>query len=163
MLRQGMHFEYAVLARMILEQIAWVHAVHRIPDEGIFAVKPQSAISSLKRTFPAVGRLYGILSEQAHIAPELTTRYINWTDKSDPAIEFSLPEYRRLDLLTLSHLADMYVVSAHMLAASFLGSFGAVRVAKSGEYIVKKRRPSLTAVHSIQRAVDRSLARDGAG
>ncbi len=83
-LRQGMHFEFGLLGRLILEQVAWAYAVHSLEDDTILQLQPQKQIGALKEIFPDIGAFYGSLSKQAHIAPQAALRYLDFTAPSDP-------------------------------------------------------------------------------
>ncbi|MDF1633348.1 hypothetical protein P0086_12470 [Mycoplana sp. MJR14] len=64
---RGALFEGLVVARMQIEQLAWICAVDREPDpEKARRIQAQSSLSKLKRIEPRVGKLYGYLSDHAH-------------------------------------------------------------------------------------------------
>lgn len=76
MIRMGMSFEAACLSRLILEQIAWAYSVYDL-EEGVFEVSPPKSITNLKNVIPYAGRLYGLLTKDAHITPSETPRYLD--------------------------------------------------------------------------------------
>jgi hypothetical protein len=79
--RYGYGFESAVVARLILEQLAWVYAVRNHEDKSLLNVIPQSSIAPLKELLPWVGKLYGRLSEYSHMKPELGSEYVERYEK----------------------------------------------------------------------------------
>lgn len=110
--RQGFHFECAVLCRMILEQLAWALTVRPHSDEKIFSFEPHRCIGSLKQIFPKAGSLYGQLSEAAHIIPERTLRYIEFNpgDPNGPSVTLMSYDFAEVDACMVLLLADMYAV-----------------------------------------------------
>jgi len=118
--RNGFHFETALLARMIVEQLAWVLAVHRYADEKMFAIDPHKCISRLKQYFPDVGRLYGALSEAGHIIPRRTLRYIEFTGAAEPTIQLISLEFGFEDTALLLKIADMYAVVTEVVYSELL-------------------------------------------
>ena len=74
--RYGYGFESATVARLILEQLAWVYAVRNHEDRSLLDVIPQSSIAPLKELLPWAGKLYGRLSEYSHMKPELGSEYV---------------------------------------------------------------------------------------
>jgi hypothetical protein len=64
----GYRYEGHAVARLILEQIAWAYAaVKMIHIGGISRIVTTKAVSQLRKALPAAGKLYGYLSEKAHI------------------------------------------------------------------------------------------------
>ena len=115
--RQGFHFECAVLCRMILEQLAWSVAVRPLTDETIFSFEPHRCIGALKRIFPRAGSLYGQLSEAAHIVPRRTLRYIEFNrgDLRGPSVTLMSFDFAEVDACVVLLLADMYAVVCEVI------------------------------------------------
>lgn len=66
--RMGHRVDGDTVARAGLEQLAWALAVSTaVSGSGLEAVKSTASITTLKRLYPAAGRLYGRLSQSAHM------------------------------------------------------------------------------------------------
>jgi hypothetical protein len=64
----GLHYEGDVIARQILEQIAWSVAASQVMDEDkLERISSSASIPDLKVLAPAAGRLNGYLSKSAHL------------------------------------------------------------------------------------------------
>jgi hypothetical protein len=146
-IRQGFHYENALLCRMILEQLAWIVTVRPYTDVGIFNYQPQQCIGALKQWFPSAGRLYGDLSKASHIVPKSTLRYIKFQGSRDPDITLVSWEYAQEDALALLILADMYAVVSELVFAEILPSLVHVQRLTSGllEPIQARPGPALIA------------------
>jgi hypothetical protein len=105
-IHNGFHFEAASLSRMILEQLSWAYSIYKINDESLFKIEPQKCITKLKPLFPNAGKLYGQLSEKAHISPETTLQYVQSED-GQISIKLSDSTESTLNALILLMLADM--------------------------------------------------------
>ena len=79
---KGALYEAVVIARMILEQIAWIGAISAADDaKKVKRVSVTAAITDMKKHAPMAGKLYGWMSGHAH-----------WTFKAHvKAFEFSGP------------------------------------------------------------------------
>lgn len=87
----GALFEYATIARMIIEQIAWTYVSFNLDDaEKIKKLKANSLISSLKEVYPGAGRLYGWLSEHSHWSYSQHWKAINTETNNVSAIHKSI-------------------------------------------------------------------------
>jgi len=159
LLRNGMHFEFGLVGRLILEQIAWSYAVHQLVDDQMFALNPQSQITKLKEIVPSAGRLYGTLSEQGHIPPTISIRYLDFTNPADPGVHMTMYQYGGIDLTTLARLTDAYCVCIDVVAASIKGEWGAARIRQDGALSVSKQRPSLRLLRQVEKRV-RALSGD---
>jgi hypothetical protein len=134
--RQGFHFECAVLCRMILEQLAWVVAVRPLMDKRIFSFEPHRCIGALRRIFPQAGKLYGQLSEAAHIVPERTLRYIefNREDAQGPSVTLMSFDFAKVDACMMLLLADMYAVVCEVIYYDILPSHAHVERGPDGAW-----------------------------
>jgi hypothetical protein len=118
--RNGFHFETAILARMIVEQLAWAVSVHQHSGDAMFAIEPQKCISRLKEYFPDAGRLYGSLSEGGHLVPQRTLRYIEFANTTEPTIHLVSLSFGLEDTALLLQLADMYAVVTEVVYSELL-------------------------------------------
>jgi len=103
LIKSHLHFETSALLRLIVEQMAWAWAIHRYEGD-YWELEPQGCIRQLKIILPDIGRMYGQLSESAHVIPPTTLRYI----RSSPdkiTVYFAVPSQSAQDLLTLLRLA----------------------------------------------------------
>lgn len=120
-IRNGLHFEAVTLARLILEQIAWMSSIHRMTgDADAFTrVNPQACIGSLKALIPESGRIYGELREASHLHFDVTLDYIK-VHEGDLAIFSHDMELAAADAVRLLVLLDWlgivgeYVYSAQL-------------------------------------------------
>lgn len=121
MCRLGLRFEAVVIARLILEQIAWAYAVHGFKDLAFFDVLPTKCVSVLKAIWPDVGRLYGQLTDVAHIVPEVSTEYVLFTGTESEVVIASVDDTRvvSFQLLYLSYL--FRVISAVAMRSVLYG------------------------------------------
>lgn len=102
----GYRPECSTLCRQIIEQIAWALRIESIDDESYWSIQPQSCVGSTKTYFPRAAKIYGLLSEAAHIHPTETRKYFEVIG-SVSKITYSrevLPGYAAV----LAELADMY-------------------------------------------------------
>lgn len=106
-LTRGWHFEAVALLRLILEQLAWCVAVRGLPGLDHFEVLPTSSISQLKAIRADIGRIYGELSEAAHIHPEHTPSYISFHGPR-VIVTWSSPDYLLSNATYMMILLDIY-------------------------------------------------------
>jgi hypothetical protein len=111
MCRLGLRFEAAVIARLILEQIAWACAVHGFRDLSFWDILPTKSVSSLRRIWPDVGRLYGQLTEVAHIVPEVTAEYLLFSGNG-PAVVIASVDDTRIVSFQLLYLSYVFSVTS---------------------------------------------------
>ncbi|MCU1487399.1 MAG: hypothetical protein JWN67_4145 [Actinomycetia bacterium] len=115
LVRQGLHFEAFALQRMILEQLAWAVAIHEDESESIFDVRPHKSIPSLKALFPLVGKLYGELSETAHIMPDTTLRYVSRAEDGQLFVHHRQRGLAWADAVRLLLLVHVFAVVAEYI------------------------------------------------
>lgn len=140
MIRLGYVFESFVILRLILEQAAWAYAVHEIDDEDAFRkVSSTKAVTKLKRFLPYVGPVYGLLSDYAHIAPYVTSEYIE-AHEDDYRVILTSPKHNLLLSYISLRLADTFGVVAEYV---YRGSVpvGNYLEEGTGEYSIKRHRP----------------------
>lgn len=146
--RHGFSFESAALLRMVLEQLAWSVAIHRREDSGIFKVRPQSTLRSLTTVIPDAGKLYGLLSEHAHIHPDETLRYIEFAS-GEPMIRMSFRNRNDADVLRMLTIADYYIIVCEIVGAEL----PLTRHATEGippKIVVRSKRPFLDVVRRYE-------------
>jgi len=117
----------------------------------MFALNPQSQITKLKETVPEAGRLYGVLSDQAHIPPRVSLRYLDFSKADDPGIYFTMFQYSDIDLTMLAKLTDAYCVCVGVVAASTRPRWGCASVSADGSIKISKRRETLRWVRRVER------------
>jgi hypothetical protein len=89
LIRKEYIFETNAVIRIILEQLAWIAAVHQASDEEVYSIQPTKCIAALARKFPGTGNLYGELSAWAHIDPTFSSEYLRFHDEGHGAIRRS--------------------------------------------------------------------------
>lgn len=104
---RGWHFEAVALERLVLEQLAWCVAVHNLSGDEHFRVMPTECIGQLKTIFPFAGRLYGVLSEIAHIHPDETPGYITF-EETRITVHWTSRTFLANDASLLIGLLDLY-------------------------------------------------------
>lgn len=140
MIRLGYVFESFVILRLILEQAAWAYAVHEIDDEDAFRkVSSTKAVTKLKRFLPYVGPVCGLLSDYAHIAPYVTSEYIE-AHEDDYRVILTSPKHNLVLSYISLRLADTFGVVAEYV---YRGSVpvGNYLEEDTGEYSIKRHRP----------------------
>jgi hypothetical protein len=115
----GLRFEAAVIARLIVEQIAWAYAVHGFKDLAFWDVLPTKSVSALKVIWPEVRRLYGQLTEVAHIAPEVTAQYLLFSGTESSVVIASVDDTKIVSFQLL-YLAYVFSVVSAVTMRSFL-------------------------------------------
>jgi hypothetical protein len=140
LIKQGFLFESAAILRLILEQIAWVHGVHKINDNTLFKVQANKTITTLKSFFPSGGDLYGILSELSHIKPNMTIYYIHFSDKN---ISINMNNLEATDAMiyALLILADLYRIIAEHVSNEYMDELLASEKQSDGSIHLKNDRP----------------------
>jgi hypothetical protein len=70
-------FEVDALTRLILEQMAWASVAFSKDDDTVFKLEAPKCMHAFRAHFPDCGRLYGRLSESAHIDPSIARNYVS--------------------------------------------------------------------------------------
>ena len=140
LIRQGHVFEALAICRLIFEQIAWAYAVHTVDGEIVFKTVPTKTINQLKTIFPNAGRSYGILSEGAHITPELTSTYLDFSAEY-VSIRLNDPHSRERMIHTLLVIADMYRVVVEYISRDHINPLLTWIRSSDGNFILKEQRP----------------------
>lgn len=106
--REGHMIEAHVMSRLMLEQIAWSFNIFEMKDrETAEKVEPTKAIGKLKKKIKPVGRLYGDLSQYAHLPLKGHDEFINLSGgRSATFMQFGAHSYYFGQIL--AHLADYW-------------------------------------------------------
>ncbi|AVA23280.1 MULTISPECIES: hypothetical protein [unclassified Rhizobium] len=124
---KGALFEAVAIARMILEQVSWVFAVHGLDDgEVIKKTKTTKSIATTTAKFPQVGRLYGWMSDHAHWSYGAHMKVIVEDDESATSALLASSEFKAIAYAML--IALTFLVSE--IVASILGSYLALSSAE---------------------------------
>ena len=115
LIRKDYIFESDAVIRIILEQLAWAYPARTTDPKKLPNLRPNSCITKLKEIFPSAGRLYGQLSEWAHIDPSIIGDYERFHQEDIPVV-------RRSDHNSLQsgiHLMCLAVVYINVLQSLF--------------------------------------------
>ncbi len=131
-----------MIARALLEQIAWIYASHesKTPDE-LESITAPKAVRKLSRLMPLTGRLYGFLSDAAHINPRRTRRYL---DLSEGPIKVTIAGAAPDKLLctkVLLHLVDIQTIVAEHIYADYLRVLETISKNVDGSLAIRPDRP----------------------
>ena len=162
-IRNGFHFEFSALARLILEQVSWVYVIHTLDGDAPLNTQPQACVGKIKGLFPHLGPLYGHLSESGHIAPKRTRRYIDFTGTGDPDIVLVSDRFAHTDAFDLIALADVYSVLCEWLYAPRYGRLRYVELFPSGEKRPAPRRVALQTLRDFQVRIKQITEETGPG
>lgn len=121
LIRQGYTLEAAAVCRLILEQLAWAFAIHKLEDHSYFDLEPNRCITELKKLCPTAGHFYGSLSNLAHVHPSNTPEYLDFEGPRTAVLLriFHLRWAAAFDIMKLAdwfHLVGEYVVFDHLAA-----------------------------------------------
>lgn len=141
--RHGFFLEAAGILRLILEQLAWAHSIHRIDGDSFFKVQPDRCISNLKSIAPYAGRLYGALSDWTHIAPEQTVGYLEITG-SRIEVNQTSEDKAKINVLYLMALVDLMAVVVAVISFPHTPMTDVVQISDSGELSPRDDRPTRT-------------------
>lgn len=150
LLREGKWLELACIEKLILEQIAWAYAVRDLEGDALFDTLPSKTIKLLHKVFPQAGQLYGWLNRDAHINPEQTIEYLDFSGVT-PRVFLASPRRTARAAYFLLLLADLYQVCSEIVYAEYLESSCSI-ILKNGKFIgLKKRRPSVKIIKVFRR------------
>lgn len=141
LIKRGYNFEALGVCRLILEQIAWAYSVHELEGEMVFKIHPTKSIAELKRLLPNIGRLYGLLSDEAHIVPRLTPRYIRFKEPC-PQVVLATTEEGVWSAFILLQLADAFSIVAEYIYRELAPAFSHIVKDRNGKYCVNGSRAS---------------------
>jgi hypothetical protein len=140
LIKRGYNFEALSVCRLILEQIAWAYNIHQLEDERVFEIRPTDSIAKLRNLLPEAGRLYGILSEEAHISPYLAPGYVRFkADGQEIVLTTSEDSISRAFILLL--LADAFSIVSEYIYRDLLSTFSCLVRDQNGNCSVNKSRP----------------------
>ena len=114
LIRLNMPFESNAVMRLGFEQISWANAVFKLRDDSTFKIMPTKTIGKLKAVVPYSGKLYGALSDWAHMHPKFTDIYHEVIDDTHHVMLESL-NLAKESILFLAFLQDAYFVISEFL------------------------------------------------
>ncbi len=146
-----MGYEVFCLAKLIMEQISWACAVHKIEDRSLYAVKAPNCISHLKGLFPKAGRLYGLMNEQSHMDPKVIGDFLK-PGGSDWVVVLRDAEKCLFGCLYLLILVDLYGAYMELIYRPWYTTFEFIST-KTPQPKLKARRRSLAATKAFGKEV----------
>jgi len=106
----GYAFESEAVIRLGLEQVAWTYAIRNLATPGeVEATSGTGWIPNLKEVIPGAGRIYGRLSNLAHVSPATHSRFVAHSD-GQTMIRIKAPAAAMESLLLLIILLDAFLV-----------------------------------------------------
>jgi hypothetical protein len=158
-IKSGLHFETASLLRMIIEQLAWIVAIRDMtPEKGnYFRISPQSCIGDLKRLTPTAGRIYGELSEVAHLYPEETKRYIR-VEGEKVYVHLHSRDFAWLDTVFLLIITDLFSIVAEWTFSDQITKHRYIERRNLAEWRPKSSRAFLKTIEKYKMGVLRDIA-----
>lgn len=152
LIKRGYTFEALGICRLVLEQMAWAFSIHELKDETLFRVAPSGSIANLKNLLPEVGRFYGMLSKQAHIAPSLVRKYVTLkADLQEVTLATSTDSAQRA--LNLLSLADYFNTVSEYVYRELLSTFSCLERDQAGNFCAKESRPLSKAIEEYGNAI----------
>jgi hypothetical protein len=140
LIRQGYALEAAAVCRLILEQLAWAFAIHKLEDHSFFDLEPNRCITELKRLCPTAGRFYGSLSGLAHVHPSHTPEYLDF-DGPRTAVLLRISYLRWAAVFDLLKLADWFHLVGEYVVFDHLAVPQSIRRNQGGALCVHSKRP----------------------
>lgn len=141
LLKLGHGAESFVIARALLEQVAWIYASHqsKTPQE-LESVTAPRAVRRLSSLMPLAGRLYGYLSDVAHINPRHTRQYLHLSE-GPMKVTIAGAHDRVLCARILLHLVDIQTVVAEHIYADHLPVLETISKNLDGTLAIRPDRP----------------------
>jgi hypothetical protein len=152
--RHGYAFEAATVCRLILEQLAWAYAIRDMTDERLMKTLPTECITDLKKILPSAGRMYGELSNFAHLHPEHSAHYLEFSN-GKAAVLSEVVHLRWHLAFDLLNLADWYAVVWEAVAFQYFESPTSVRRRADGALEPIPDRPFIAKILELARAAKR--------
>ncbi|MBT9568646.1 MAG: hypothetical protein IV085_10150 [Thiobacillus sp.] len=145
LIRQGYVLEASAVCRLILEQLAWAFAIHKLEDHSFFDLEPNRCITELKKLCPTAGKFYGSLSGLAHVHPSHTPEYLDF-EGPRTAVLLRITHLRWTAVFNLMKLADWFCLVGEYVVFEHLVVPQSVRRIKDGTLCAHPKRPF---VHEI--------------
>lgn len=137
----GHRYEGHAISRLILEQLAWAYtACHLENVEHVERIVTTKTISKLKKDFPAVGKIYGFLSNKTHIDYKSHFDFLS-IEESKNVLKITQHEYYEYAEIILC-LADLFGIIWEISQHEYLSGLETCEIV-DGVYSVKKDRPFL--------------------
>ncbi len=142
LLKLGHGAESFVIARALLEQVAWIYAAHqaKTPEE-LESVTAPRAVRRLSKLMPLAGRLYGYLSDVAHINPRHARQYLHLSEGPMKVTISGAAGDKLLCAKILLHLVDIQTVVAEHVYADHLAILETVSKNLDGTLTIRADRP----------------------
>ena len=118
LVRRDYVFETEALLRMLLEQLAWAHEAYSMDSVGLRNLNPTKCITPFKAVFSAAGKIYGKLTEGAHIDPSIVEHYLRFHESGSKVVRRSAPDSQHIGYY-LTALASTYLEVAQKLFSPF--------------------------------------------
>lgn len=113
LIRVGFAFEAEAVIRLGFEQVAWAFVVAPLVDVAeIERTSPTKAITQLRELLPAAGRIYGRLSNLAHVEPSTHHRFVSIGDDNSVRIQIEAHDATKESLFFLILLLDALFVAS---------------------------------------------------
>lgn len=147
LLKLGHGAESFVIARALLEQIAWTYASHqsKTPEE-LESVTAPRAVRRLSRLLPLAGRLYGFLSDVAHINPRHTRQYLHLSEGPMKVTIAGAISDKLLCARILLRLVDFETIVAEHIYADHLPILETVSKNLDGTLTIRADRPFVAVI-----------------
>lgn len=142
LLRRGYTFEVVGIYRLIFEQLAWVYTIHKESAISHIKVTPTKCVNRFKQVFKVGGRIYGDLSDLAHLNPKYLMGYLRIQHEEN---------YVQLEVVRAG-IADIIQQSLVLLLLAYL--YGAL-----AEFMNKGRNRKLRFLKNDGNTFDLSLKR----
>jgi len=151
----GHRYEAHAVSRLILEQIAWAHTAYQLETvEDIKKIVTTKTISKLKKTQPAVGKLYGFLSKKTHIDYKSHFEFIR-VENGRNVMRHTQNEFYEYAEIIL-HLADLYGIVWEVSQREYLKELESVEINDDG-YSIKENRPFLNIMNEHLRRIESAV------
>jgi hypothetical protein len=142
--RLGHRYEAHAVSRLILEQIAWAHAVYKLEDiDDIKKIETTKSISKLKKITPKCGVLYGYLSNKTHIDYSSHGDFLHVENGKNVVLYTQQQFYEYAQVIL--HLADMFGIVWELSQYKYLSEVETIQT-KDNIYSVKADRPFIAII-----------------
>jgi len=153
--RLGFYFEAGCICRLILEQLAWAHGIHEIEDDSFFDISVTKSVGKLKELIPHCGKLYGFLSNLAHISPGYSKEYILF-DEGCPTVVVATTRNLDTIIFLLLLLLDICQIVTEVIYHPLIPQYIHIAIDKHNNISVNKSRPLLRLIREFSEKYIRS-------
>lgn len=135
----GHRYEAHAVSRLILEQIAWAYSASQMDDaDDIKRLVTTNCIGKLRELNAGYGRLYGILSDKAHIDASNHGEFLRIEDGAG-VILLTHSKFAEYAFVMLA-LADLFGIVWELSQAPHIQDFEATEI-KNGVRTIREDRP----------------------